>query len=544
MAELLLNIQNLRVNIKGSHQPLIKDINLTIERGESIALVGESGGGKSLTALAIMQLLPTVARIDSNSRILLGQQDLLDLPEVAMRKIRGRRIALISQEPMSAFNPVMTIGEQMGEVVRLHLHKRGKAEIRCVIELLESVGLSEPERCYHQYPFQLSGGMLQRVMIAMAITAKPDLLIADEATTSLDVTIQAQILDLLHKLRQETGMSILFITHDLALVKYMAQRIFIIKSGEIVEQSTVEQFFKEPQHPYSRELLQNTLHRYDPAMRKETSDILIDDMSQSSQKILLSVKQLKVHFPIHKGFFKRVVGSVKAVDDISFELKIGKTLAIVGESGSGKTTVGKAILQLIHANAGSILFDNKNLSELSWRELHKVRKDLQIIFQDPFSAMDPRMMVGEIIAEGMVALGLVKSEQDLQNRIDELLVQVQLPMNFKHRYPHEFSGGQRQRICIARALAVSPRLIVCDEPTSALDVTAQMNILQLLKRLQKELGLAYLFITHNLAVVGYLAHEVAVMHHGRIVEHGSVSQILTAPRHAYTQSLLNSAVFV
>jgi peptide/nickel transport system ATP-binding protein len=550
MTNLLLNVQNLQVTFKGSPSPVIKNVNLTIARQETIALVGESGGGKSLTALSIMQLLPLGARINKESNIYLEQKDLLDLPEVKMRKIRGRRIALIPQEPVSAFNPVMTIGEQVSEAVRLHVRKKGHTKYQTVIELLTSVGLPDPERCYYQYPLQLSGGMLQRVMIAMAVAAKPDLLIADEATTSLDVTVQAQILELLQRLKQETGMSILFITHDLALVKIMAQRIFIIKAGEIVEQSSVEQFFSGPKHPYSQELLANTLHRYNPLTANSLAQLAEVPISSTKQSIvsqknpLLRVDHLKVYFPIQKGFFKRTVGWVKAVDGISFDLKGGKTLAIVGESGSGKTTVGKTILRLIQPSAGSIVFEGKNLSSISRRELHQVRKELQIIFQDPFSSMDPRMMVGEIIAEGIVALGLAESEQALQDKIDDLLKKVQLPIESKYRYPHEFSGGQRQRICIARALAVSPRLIVCDEPTSALDVSAQMNILQLLKTLQRELGLAYLFITHNLAVVGYLAHEVAVMHEGRIVEHGPVSQVLTSPQHAYTQSLLASAVFV
>ena len=611
--EKLLEIDNLRTEIDGLGLPTraVDGISLDIQRGETFALVGESGCGKSMTALSIMRLLPEAGHIAAGA-VRVNGRDLLALPESEMRDQRGRRIAMIFQEPATSLNAVMTVGRQIEEVLERHLGLSGEGARARAQGLLEAVGVPDAARRLGEYPFQLSGGLKQRVMIAMALAAEPEILVADEPTTALDVTIQAQVLDLLKKLQAERGMAILLITHDLGIVAGMANRVAVMYAGEIVEIAGRDSFFTNPQHPYSRKLFAslpgagrrgeelavipgqvpplNTAFRgcrfadrcehVHARCRDESPDWTVlegtaahkvrchwigdkekgvvngapsqakpsnqspmragtGDVSDSG-KPLLKLSDLKVHFPIRKGVFKHTVGHVKAVDGVSLEVAAGKTLALVGESGCGKTTVGKAILQLIRPTAGEVLFDSVDLTQLRGESLRLRRREFQIIFQDPYASLNPRMRVEEILLEGMSALGVGANQEARRTRLDQLLDQVGLPQSALTRYPHEFSGGQRQRIAIARALAVEPRLIICDEPTSALDVSVQAQILNLLARLQRELGLAYLFITHNLAVVEYLAHEVAVMYLGRIVERGTAHEVLGSPKHPYTQALLSA----
>ena len=517
----------------------VDGVSFHIDRGETFSLLGESGCGKSMTALTIMRLLPHAGRVRSGG-VLLDGEDLLRVPERSMRDIRGGRIAMIFQEPQTSLNPVLTIGTQVGETLGRHKGLAGKAQRARVIELLDAVGIPEPERRYSEYPHQFSGGMKQRVMIAIALAGDPDLLIADEPTTALDVTIQAQVLELLRKLQQEIGMAILFITHDLGVASQMADRVAVMYQGKIVEQADRASFFRSPIHSYSRKLFDAL-----PSKAKREREAARDPGARSkSGQVLLEVKDLKVHFPIRKGVFKRIVGYVEAVDGVSIAIEKGRTVAMVGESGSGKTTMGKGILQLIRPTGGTVCFDGEDLTRLQHKELRKRRSEIQIVFQDPYSSMNPRMMVGDIIEEGMIAQRIGKTKADRQRRVEELLEQVGLDPGFRLRYPHEFSGGQRQRICIARALAVDPKLIVCDEPTSALDISVQAQVLALLKDLQQRLGLAYLFITHNIGVVEYIAHHVAVMYRGKIVEQGSVDKVLYSPTHPYTQELLSAVPII
>jgi len=545
-----------------------------------------------------MRLLPETGRIVSGTVELAGT-DLLALPEAAMRTVRGRRIAMIFQEPATSLNPVLTIGQQIAEVLERHTELRG-AQLRArVAELLDSVGVPDAERRAGEYPFQLSGGLKQRAMIAMAIAGNPDLLIADEPTTALDVTIQAQVLELLAELQKRNGMAILLITHDLGIVAQTAHRVAVMYAGQIVEVADRDRFFAAPQHPYSRKLfaaLPGTGRRdaelsvikgqVPPLTREfrqcrfvERCDFAFDRCSaeapgwtriaaghevrcflrekeragpvqsggagdaaspaESAESApLLSVRDLKVHFPIRKGLFKRTVGQVKAVDGVSLDIRSARTLGLVGESGCGKTTVGKAILQLVRPTSGEVRFGGVDLTRTRGAALRMHRRDFQIIFQDPYASLNPRMRIADILAEGMAALGVENDAAARARRVAAILDQVGLARDSVERYPHEFSGGQRQRIAIARALAVRPRLIVCDEPTSALDVSVQAQILNLLKSLQRDLELSYLFITHNIAVVEYLAHEVAVMYLGRIVERGTVDEVLREPKHPYTQALL------
>ncbi|WDT77477.1 MAG: ABC transporter ATP-binding protein [Candidatus Manganitrophus sp.] len=585
----------------------VDGISFEVRRGETFALLGESGCGKSMTALSLMRLVPEPAGRIVSGAVLLEGHDLCTLPEVAMRPLRGRRISMIFQEPMTSLNPVITVGDQIAETLQHHFSLDGAAAKKRGCDLLTAVGISDPVRRYDEYPHQMSGGMKQRIMIAMALAGEPEVLIADEPTTALDVTIQAQILDLLRRLQRERGMAILLITHDLAVVSEMADRVAVMYAGQIVETADRAAFFSNPRHPYSQKLFHSLpsrnkrgenlgvirgsvpplnrefvgcrfanrcdaaweacekidprwiaeagsgvrCHLYDPAVaatRPATATATAVRSTLTTNKkgpvqtngSLLQVTDLKVHFPIHKGLFKKVVGQVKAVDGVSLSLRSGRTIALVGESGCGKTTAGKAILQLIRPTGGKVRFGDVELTTLSGPALREKRGDCQIIFQDPYASLNPRMMVGDIIKEGIEAQHRAKSSAEAEARVDQLLEQVGLPIEAKQRYPHEFSGGQRQRICIARALAVDPKVIVCDEPTSALDVSVQAQILNLLKELQERLGLAYLFITHNLSVVEYFAHEVAVMYLGRIVEYGTVEAVLNNPQHPYTRALLSA----
>jgi peptide/nickel transport system ATP-binding protein len=595
-----LAVQDLRIVIDTASGAVraVDGIDFELRAGECFALVGESGSGKSMTALSLMRLLPEAGRIASG-RIALDGIELLALPEAAMRGLRGRRVAMVFQEPSTALNPVLTVGRQIVEVLERHTKNTAKENRQKAIELLRAVGIQDAEWRFEEYPFQLSGGLKQRAMIAAALAVDPEVLIADEPTTALDVTIQAQILELLARLQAERGMALLLITHDLGIVARMAHRIAVMYAGEIVELAERDAFLRAPQHPYSQKLFAALptpqrrarelavirgqvpaltkqfdhcrfaercdrtfercrveaprllepaaghfarchLREQGPASARTAGDGAPREgtVRQAAEKVLLAAKDLKVYFPIRKGIFRRTVGHVRAVDGVSLELREGRTLALVGESGSGKTTAGKAILQLIPPTGGSVRFGNEELTALSRHELRPRRGAMQIIFQDPYGSLNPRLRVAEILLEGMRSLGVGASDAERTERLGELLAEVGLPVDSLERYPHEFSGGQRQRIAIARALAVSPKLIVCDEPTSALDVSVQAQILNLLRALQERLGIAYLFITHNIAVVDYLAHEVAVMYQGKIVERGTVDEVLRRPQHPYTRQLL------
>ncbi|HXM84002.1 MAG TPA: dipeptide ABC transporter ATP-binding protein [Burkholderiales bacterium] len=599
MRDSALHVEDLRTVLDTARGTVraVDGISFDLRKGECFALVGESGSGKSMTALSLMRLLPESGRIVSG-RVDLEGVDVLGLPEAAMRAVRGRRVAMIFQEPATALNPVLTNGRQIAEVIERHSNLSGDQVKRRALELLSAVGIPDGERRYDQYPFQLSGGLKQRVMIAAALAVDPEVLIADEPTTALDVTIQAQILDLLAKLQAERGMALLLITHDLGIVAKMAHRVAVMYAGEIVELAEREAFFRAPQHPYSQKLFDSlpspqrragelaVIRGQVPPLtrtfeacrfadrcdyvfercRREAPTLLQpapghlarchlreDGLAPPRQTALsvkgfvteakpgvplLAVRELKVHFPIRKGILRRTVGYVRAVDGVSLELHQGRTLALVGESGSGKTTTGKAILQLVPPTAGSVRYRGEELAGRSRREMRPLRDAMQIIFQDPYASLNPRLRVVEILLEGMRSLGVGANDSERTARLSQLLEEVGLPAEALGRYPHEFSGGQRQRIAIARALAVNPKLIVCDEPTSALDVSVQAQILNLLRSLQQRLGIAYLFITHNIAVVDYLAHEVAVMYQGKIVERGSVDRVLRHPEHPYTKELL------
>jgi len=532
----LLKVTNLGLTVNNDiNRPLLKSISFEIQKGEIFALVGESGSGKSLTSLAIMRLLPDALTIHSGD-VVLQQQSLFALPEVQMQKVRGKSIAMIFQEPMSALNPVMTIGKQVAEVLEIHLGLKKDVLRHKVAELFNEVGLADAEQRYDWYPHQLSGGQKQRVMIAMALACEPALLIADEPTTALDVTIQAQVLRLLKKIRQQRDLSILFITHDMGVVAEMADRVAVMREGEIVEQAECSHFFSNPQHPYTQSLLKDAIP--DPAKHRQTAE----NATEKTAQALLEIKDLKVHFPIKKGIFQRIVGHVKAVDGVTLSIPKGKTLALVGESGSGKSTIGQAILRLLNITDGTIYFDQVDLTPLNEKQLKPYRRKIQVIFQDPYSALNPRMTIGEIIREGMNSLNVGPTGKAAQDaRIKELLCKVDLLAEHAERYPHEFSGGQRQRIGIARALAVEPELIICDEPTSALDVSVRAQVLKLLNDLQQESGVSYLFITHDLSIIPTIAHEVAVMKEGKIIEQGLVAEVMKNPKQHYTQTLLSSA---
>ncbi|MCU7829666.1 MAG: ABC transporter ATP-binding protein [Candidatus Thiodiazotropha sp. (ex Myrtea sp. 'scaly one' KF741663)] len=600
MNDRLLRVSGLNIQLKRAGQSLsvVDDLDLNIAQGETVALLGESGCGKSMTALAMMGLLPPGGTV-AQGKIEFEGRDLCKLPDHEIRRMCGGSMGMIFQEPMTSLNPVLRVGVQIAEAVRLHDKPREGTEKR-VVELLSAVGIPDPEKRVKAYPHQLSGGMKQRIMIAMALAGRPRLLIADEPTTALDVTIQAQVLKLLKDLQREMGMAILLITHDLGVVAEAADRLAVMYAGQIVETSNARDFFRQPRHPYSRMLLESLpdSQRRDeklavikgavppldtlftgcrfvdrcnmggsrcnqaiPQWQNLDSEsgvrcLLYGDNSEavskqnenemarhsslnSTHEELLLVEGLEVHFPIYKGVLRRVVGHLRAVDGIDLTLTKGRTLAIVGESGCGKTTTGKGILQLIRPTSGRVLFESEELTRLKGEALRRKRAEMQIIFQDPMASMNPRLRVGSIVEEGLRAQKIYSKAQREQ-RVTELLKQVGLSDDAVNRYPHEFSGGQRQRICIARALAMKPKLIVCDEPTSALDVSIQAQILNLLKALQHSLKLSYLFITHNISVVAYLADEVAVMYLGRIVERGRVDEVLDSPSHPYTRALMSA----
>ncbi|RPE63022.1 peptide/nickel transport system ATP-binding protein [Tibeticola sediminis] len=585
-------------------------LSLTLERGETFALVGESGCGKSMTAMSLLRLLPDSGRVAAGS-VRLGETDLVQLPEAKMRDFRGRRISIIFQEPSTSLNPIMTVGRQIIEVIERHTALRGADARRRAIEWLDRVGIPEPERRIDTYPFQMSGGQKQRVMIAIALAAEPDIVVADEPTTALDVTIQAQILDLLKSLQQSQRLAILLITHDLAVVAQMAHRVGMMYAGQLVEVAEAAEFFARPLHPYAVSLFQalpdaakrgqplasipgqvpplnqsftrcrfanrcsHVMPRceqtppdlvdmghghqvrcflYPEAERAPATPTRVDlrspttlqptgahERAAATAETLLELRDYRVWFPIRKGLLQRTVDYVRAVDGVSLKVAAGSTLALVGESGSGKSTVGKGLLQLLRQTAtisGQALLRGQPLDALEGEALRAARRRLQVVFQDPFASLNPRMRVSDILEEGVAALRTDLDARERGRRIAALLDRVGLPSTAGQRFPHEFSGGQRQRLAIARALAVEPEIIVADEPTSALDVSVQAQILNLFKELQQELGVAYLFITHNFGVVEYLADEIAVMKAGKLVEAGPADQILTRPSDPYTQALL------
>ncbi len=506
----------------------VKRVSFSLDRGETLALVGESGSGKSVTALSVLQLLPySTASHSPDSSIKFAGEELVGAPPARLREVRGNRIAMVFQEPMTSLNPLHTLEKQVAETLLIHKHMPAAAARARTIELLHLVGLRDAESRLDAYPHQLSGGQRQRVMIAMAIANEPDILIADEPTTALDVTIQAQILDLMRELRDRLGMALLLITHDLAIVRHMADRTCVMTQGEIVENGKTADIFARPQHRYTRRLL-----GAEPKGRVGPAD--------PAAPLLLEGSDVKVWFPIRRGVFRRISGYVKAVDGVSLAVPAGTTLGVVGESGSGKTTLGLALLRLLDAEGG-IRFAGRDIAAEPQRKLRPLRREMQVVFQDPYSSLSPRLSVGQIVGEGLRVHHIAANDGERRQLIQAALTEVGLDPAAADRYPHEFSGGQRQRIAIARALVLKPRFIVLDEPTSALDMSVQAQIVDLLRELQTRYSLAYLFISHDLKVVRALAHRIMVMKDGRIVEQGDTEQVMNAPEHPYTKALMAAA---
>ena len=563
MSQPLLQINNLTVNFttNGSITKALNNITITVNKGEIVAIVGESGSGKSVTSLSILQLIPSPPGVYASGEILLTVDDttidILKLPKQALTNVRGNKVAMIFQEPMSALNPVITCGNQVMEAILLHKNVTETEAKTQTISLFEKVQLPNPSDLFNRYPHQLSGGQKQRVMIAMAMSCEPDLLICDEPTTALDVTVQKNVLQLLKTLQQQTQMGIVFITHDLGVVAEIADKVVVLYKGNIVEENSVANIFTNPQNPYTKALLacRPILHKKGERL-PVVSDFIGESKQVSSFKpqvsslepvtinyqptTILSVKNLKVYFPAKKTFLGKVVDYTKAVDDVSFDVYNGETLGLVGESGCGKSTLGRAILRLIDATSGSITYKSEDLLKISNHKLQTLRKDMQIIFQDPYSSLNPRLKIGDAIAEPLLVHGIIKSSKQRKEKVIDLLEKVNLTADFYNRYPHEFSGGQRQRIVIARALALQPSFIVCDESVSALDVSVQAQVLNLLNDLKKEFGFTAIFISHDLSVVRYISDRIMVMNKGKIEEIGNAEQVYNNPISNYTKRLIAS----
>ncbi|MBO88582.1 MAG: microcin ABC transporter ATP-binding protein [Rickettsiales bacterium] len=527
--EALLSVRNLSVNfnIPGAPVRAVRNISFDIARGETLALVGESGSGKSVTALSVMQLLPYPKASHPAGSIKFRGEELVGAPQGKLQRIRGDRVGMIFQEPTTSLNPVHTIEKQVCEVLLLHKGVPANVARSRVLRLLDLVGIRDAEQRLTAYPHELSGGQRQRVMIAMALANEPDLLIADEPTTALDVTIQAQILRLLAKLQSDFGMAMLFITHDLGIVSKVANRVCVMKEGEIVEEGQTSKVFSTPSHDYTKQLLEAQPSGTKPPVSEERS-------------VVLSGENVRVWFPVKKGLLRRTVDHIKAVDGISFTVRQGETVGVVGESGSGKTTLGMALLRL-ERSSGSIYFNGCNIQGLSSREMQPLRRELQVVFQDPFGSLSPRMSVGQIIEEGLKVHGLGETQASRDNMVVEVLEEVELDPANRHRYPHEFSGGQRQRIAIARAIVLKPKFLVLDEPTSALDRSVQAQIVNLLRKIQLEHNLAYMFISHDLRVVRALSDYVFVLRAGKVVDQGPTVHLFDNPEHPYTRALIAAA---
>ncbi len=549
----IADIQELRVAFQTKDGPVlgVEDVSFSINAGETVCVVGESGSGKSVSSLSLMRLVEFGGGEIAGGRLIFNRKDAepVDLAQTdqdLMRTIRGNEIGMIFQEPMTALNPVFTVGRQLTEGVRLHRGmNKAEAEARA-LELMKQVRIPEPERRLKQYPHELSGGMRQRVVIAMALACEPRLLIADEPTTALDVTIQAEILALMDRLKRETGTAVMFITHDMAVVAQMADRVVVMFRGNKVEEGTVEEIFENPQHPYTKALLAAVPKLGEMRGKSAPEPMKLMGRSQAeikpipgTQEPLLEVRNLTTRFPVRGGFFRRLVANVHAVEDLSFTINKGQTLSLVGESGCGKSTAGRSILRLVEPQSGEIVLDGKDIMALNDRDLRTARLDMQMIFQDPFASLNPQMQLGDQVAEPMRNFNMFKGDEGKQ-RIEMLFDRVELPRSFMRRYPHELSGGQRQRVAIARALALNPKLIIADEAVSALDVSVQAQVLNLMMELQAELGVSFLFISHDMAVVERVSHYVGVMYLGRIVEMGPRARVFENPQHPYTQALMKA----
>jgi microcin C transport system ATP-binding protein len=528
-ARSLIDVKDLSVDFRSGESAThaVKRVSFDIGEAETVALVGESGSGKTVTALSILRLLPYPSAVHPSGEILFKSENLLALSPPALRHIRGNKISMIFQEPMTSLNPLHTIERQIAEVLKIHRGMSDRAARERVLDLLEKVGIDDPKGRLASYPHQLSGGQRQRVMIAMALANEPDLLIADEPTTALDVTIQAQILELLSKLKAEFNMAMLLITHDLGIVRKMADRVCVMNNGEIVERGATADIFAAPKHPYTKHLIESEPKGQPPAANPRA-------------KTILEAKDLRVWFPIKRGFLRHVVGHIKAVDGIDLAVKEGQTLGVVGESGSGKTTLGFALLRLI-SSEGPIVYLGNRIDSYDSKRMRPLRRDMQIVFQDPYGSLSPRLSVGQIIEEGLVIQNPSLTRSERTERVGRALKEVGLDPKWRDRYPHEFSGGQRQRIAIARALVLEPKFLILDEPTSALDVSVQAQIVDLLRELQRRHKLAYLFISHDLKVVRALANSIIVLRHGKVVEQGPARTVFAKPKTDYTKALLAAA---
>lgn len=576
--ETILEIKNLVTEFRSEEESVkaVNDISFTLSRGETIGIVGESGSGKSVTSLSVMRLIPNPPGKITGGEIIYhsktrGPVDLVKLSEKEMRSLRGNEIAMIFQEPMTSLNPVYTCGDQVMEAILLHQKVTKKQAKELTINLFKEVQLPRPEDIFDSYPHQISGGQKQRVMIAMAMSCKPNILIADEPTTALDVTVQATILDLMLKLQREHDMGIMFITHDLGVIAELADKVVVMYKGKIVEQGSVLEIFGNPQHPYTKGLLAcrpplnkrlqwlptvaDFMHTNDSGQIVESTKSVNDVTNKlvitkedriAAHKILyakepiLQIKNLQTHFPIKKGMFGKAKDFVRAVDDVSFDVFPGETLGLVGESGCGKTTLGRTVLRLIEPTGGEIFFQGKNITHLGSKEMREMRKDIQIIFQDPYSSLNPRITIGQAIMEPMQVHGILENDKARKARVIELLHRVNMNESHFYRYPHEFSGGQRQRICIARALALKPKFIICDESVSALDVSVQAQVLNLLNELKREFDFTYIFISHDLSVVKFMSDRMVVMNKGKIEEMGDADDIYSNPQSEYTKKLIGA----